>query len=70
MHQKKSLEKHMKVCEDKDYCYIEMPKKGESLEYHSGVKSMKTPYIIVADIESLLRKMGHSKSTFVQKSHF
>ena len=24
---KESLEKHMKVCEDKDYCYIEMPKK-------------------------------------------
>ena len=24
---KKSLEKYMKVCEDKDYCYIEMPKK-------------------------------------------
>ena len=24
---KKSLEKHVKVCEDKDYCYIEMPKK-------------------------------------------
>ena len=22
-----SLEKHMKVCEDKDYCYIKMPKK-------------------------------------------
>ena len=34
-----------------------MPKNGESLEYHSGVKSMKAPYIIVADIESLLRKM-------------
>ena len=32
-------------------------KKGESLEYHSGVKSMKAPYIIVAGIESLLRKM-------------
>ena len=27
---KEPLEKHMKVCEDKDYCYIEMPKKGES----------------------------------------
>ena len=54
---KKSLEKHMKVCEDKDYCYIEMPKKSESLEYYSGVKSMKAPCIIVADIESLLRKM-------------
>ena len=24
---KKSLEKHIKVCEDKDYCHIEMPKK-------------------------------------------
>ena len=24
---KEALEKHMKVCEDKDYCYIEMPKK-------------------------------------------
>ena len=64
---KESLEKHMKVCEDKDYCYIEMPKAGESLKYHPGVKSMKAPYIIVADIESLLRKMdtcanGISKS--------
>ena len=54
---KKSLEKHMKVCKDKDYCYIEMPKEGESLGYHSGVKSMKAPCIIFADIESLLRKM-------------
>ena len=53
---KGALEKHMKVCEDKDYCYLEMPKNGESLKYHPGVKSMKEPYIIVADIESLLRK--------------
>ena len=34
-----------------------MPKKGKSLKYQPGVKSMKAPYIIVADIESLLRKM-------------
>ena len=32
-------------------------KKDESLKYQPGVKSMKAPYIIVADIESLLRKM-------------
>ena len=32
-------------------------KKGETLEYHPDVKSMKAPYIIVANIESLLRKM-------------
>ena len=47
----------MKVCEDEDYCYIEMPKKGESLKFQFGVKSMKAPYIIVAVIECLLRKM-------------
>ena len=54
---KKSLEKHMEVCEDKDYCCIEMSKKGETLEYYPRIKSMEAPYIIVADIESLLRKM-------------
>ena len=48
----------MKVCEDKDYCYLEMTKKGETLEYHPGVKSMKALHIIVADIESLLRKIN------------
>ena len=32
-------------------------KTGDSLKYHPGVKSMKAPYIIVAHIESLLRKM-------------
>ena len=26
---KEALEKHMKVCEDKDYYYTEMSKKGE-----------------------------------------
>ena len=32
-------------------------KKAETLEYHPGFKSMKAPYIIVADIEPLLKKM-------------
>ena len=43
---KESLEKYMKLCEDKDYCYIEMPKEGEKLKYTQGVKSMKSPYVI------------------------
>ena len=65
----------MKVCEDKDYCYIEMPKKGETLEYHPGVKSMKAPYIIVVDIESLLRKVDicandPSKSSTEKKNEY
>ena len=54
---KKSLEKHMKVCDNKDYCYVEIPKKDRLLKYQSGNKSMKAPFIICADIESLFRKM-------------
>ena len=44
----------MKVCVDKDYCLIEMPGKGASLKYHPGVKSMRDPFVVYADIESLL----------------
>ena len=33
-------------------------KKGEVLQYHPGIKSMKAPFAIYADIESLLRKMN------------
>ena len=54
---KEALEKHMKVCEDKDYCYIEMPEKDTFIKYHSGFKSMRNPDVIYADIESLLKKV-------------
>ena len=43
---KKALEKHMKVCEDKDYCYIEMPERDTFIKYHPGVKSMRDPFVI------------------------
>ena len=54
---KEALEKHMKLCEDKDYCYIEMPDKDTFIKYHPGVKSMRSPYVVYADIESLLNKV-------------
>ena len=44
----------MKACEDQDYCYIEMPEKDRFIKYHPGVKSMRAPFVIYADIESLL----------------
>ena len=52
----KALEKHMKVCENKDYCYIEMPEGDASIKYHHGVKSMRAPFAIYGDLESLLKK--------------
>ena len=48
--------KHKRVCEDHDYCYVEMPEK--ILKYNYGEKSMKTPFIIYVDLESLLEKMS------------
>ena len=34
-----------------------MPEKDASIKHHPGVKSMRAPYAIFADIESLLKKM-------------
>ena len=34
-----------------------MPKYGNKLKYFSGSKSMKSPFVIVADTEFLLKKM-------------
>ena len=44
----------MEVCEDKDYCFIEMPEKGASLKYHHPVKFMRDPFVMYADLEFLL----------------
>ena len=44
-----NLEKHKKVCENHDYCYVEMPKEDNKiLKYNHGEKSMKVPFIIYA----------------------
>ena len=53
------LKKHKKVCENHDYCYIETPEKDDKiLKYNNGEKSIKVPFIIYADLESLLDKMN------------
>ena len=53
------LKKDKKVCGNHDYCYVEMPEKGNKiLKYNQGEKSMKVPFTIYADLESLLEKMN------------
>ena len=53
------LKKHKKVCENHDYCYVEMPEKDNKiLNYNHGEKSMKVPFIIYVDLEPLLEKMN------------
>ena len=53
------LKKHKKVCGNHDCCYVEMPEEDNKiLEYNRGEKSMKVPFIIYADLESLFEKMN------------
>ena len=52
------LKKHKKVCQNHDYCYVEIPEEyNKILKYSHGEKSMKVQFIIYADLESLLEKI-------------
>ena len=52
------LKKHKSVCENYDYCYVEISKEDNKiLKYNHTEKSRKVPFIIYADLESLLEKM-------------
>ena len=51
------LKKHERLCENNDYCNAEMPTKfNKILKYNHGEKSLKTPFVIYADLECLLIK--------------
>ena len=53
------LKKHKKVCENRDYCYVVMPEEyNKTLKYNKGEKSIRLPFIIIADLECLLEKMN------------
>ena len=55
------LKKHETVCNDHDYCHVEMPNEdNKSLNYNHGEKSLKVPFIIYADLECLLEKMQNN----------
>ena len=53
------LKNHKKVCENHEYCYVEMPEENNKiLKYNQGLKSMKVPFIIYAYLECLLQEMN------------
>ena len=53
------LEAHKKICENHDYCHVEMPTKNNNIiKYNHGEKSMKLPFVIYAELECLLEKMS------------
>ena len=45
------LEKHKNVCENHDYCYVEIPEEDNKiLKYNHGEKSMRAPFVIYVDL--------------------
>ena len=56
---KNKLEAHKKICENRDYCRVEMPTKGNNtIKYNHGEKSIKLSFVVYADLECLLEKMS------------
>ena len=72
---KNKLEEHKIICENHDYCNVEMPNEDNKIiKYNQGGKSIKLPFIIYADLECLLEKMstcynipGESSTTEINK---
>ena len=56
------LEKHERVCNNHDYCRIDMPKEHEKIKHLSGEKSLKAPFITYVDLECLLKKMKYCQN--------
>ena len=55
---KNKLKKHEKVCNDHDYCYVEMPNEyNKILKYNYGKKLLKALFMIYAELGCLLEKM-------------
>ena len=53
------LTKHERVCNNHDYCRIDMPKENEKMKYLPGEKSLKDPFIVYADLECTLEKIRY-----------
>ena len=64
-----TLKKHKNVCENYDYCSVEMPEEDNKiLKYNHGEKSMRAPFVIYVDIACLLEKKGTCHSNPEQSS--
>ena len=56
---KNKLRKHERICNGHEFCHLKMPDEDNKiLKYVLGEKSLKVPFIIYADLESLLLKIN------------
>ena len=61
------LKKHERICNNHDYCRIDMPKEHEKIKYLPGEKSLKPPFIICAYIECLLKETQYCQNILTQR---
>ena len=60
---KSKVKYHEKVCKNKDFCETAWPtQKDNILKFNQYMKSDKTPCIVYADLESLIKKIGNRKN--------
>ena len=56
------LKRHERLSNKNDYCHVKMPKEDNKiLKYNHEEKSLKSPFIIIADLECILPKISSSK---------
>ena len=56
------LKRHERVCNNHDYCRIDMPKENEKIKYLPGEKSLKAPFIAYVDLECTLKQMQYCQN--------
>ena len=63
------LEKHKNICENHDYCRVEMPNEDNKIiKYNQGENCIRSPFIIYADLECLLEKIRTCYTKFEESS--
>ena len=68
-HRTKKLETHKKICENHDYCHVEMPNEDNKIiKCNQGEKSIKSPFIIYADLECLREKISTCHNNLEESS--
>ena len=66
---KNKLEAHKKICENHDYCHVEMPTKdNNTIKYNQGEKSIKLPFVVYADLECLLETVSTCQNNSSESS--
>ena len=60
---KNKLEAYKKICENHDYCHVEMPTKdNNTIKYNQGEKPIKLPFVVYTDLECLSEKISTCKN--------